>query len=101
MDIRSLLPSPKPDAKDIAKKDEERLLEEQKEAEERVNLQDAEVRRSLETAVSIDTNASIDTSKAKTAGFRGSQGSNLCPGGHCEAHLVRNRRDYRAADVCA
>ena len=62
MDIRSLLPSPKPDAKDIAKKDEERLLEEQKEAE---------VRRSLDTAVSIDRNASIDTSKAKTAGFRG------------------------------
>jgi len=70
MDIRSLLPSPKPDAKDIAKKDEERLLKEQKEAEERVN-QDAEVRRSLETADFIDTNASIDTSKAKTAGFRG------------------------------
>ena len=69
--------SPKLDAKDIAKKDEERLLEEKMEAEERVNVQDEEVRRSPETAVSIDTNASIDTSKAKTAGFRGSQGSNL------------------------
>ena len=101
MDIRSLLPSPKLDAKDIAKKDEERLLEEQKEAEERVNLQDAEVRRSLETAVSIDTNASIDTSKAKTAGFRGSQGSNLCTGVNCPAHPVWTLRDYRAPDVCA
>ena len=77
IDIRSLLQSPKPDAKDIATKDEERLLEGKKEAEERLNLQDEQVRRSPETAVSIDTNASIDTSKAKTAGFRGSQGSNL------------------------
>ena len=92
IDIRSFLQSPKPDAKDIAKKDEERLLEEQKEAE---------VRRSLETAVSIDRNASIDTSKAKTAGFRGSQGSNLCPGVNCPAHSVWTRRDYRAPDVCA
>ncbi len=47
IDIRSFLQSPKPDAKDIAKKDEERLLEEKMEAEVRVNLQDAEVRRSL------------------------------------------------------
>ncbi len=34
------LSSPKPDAKDIPKKDEERLLEEKMEAEERVNPQD-------------------------------------------------------------
>ena len=101
IDIRSLLQSPKPDAKDIATKDEERLLEGKKEAEERLNLQDEQVRRSPETAVSIDTNACIDTSKAKTAGFRGSQGSNLCPGVNRPAHLVRNRRDYRATDVCA
>ena len=47
IDIRSLLGSPKPDAKDIAKKDEERLLEEKMEAEERVNLQDEEVRLRL------------------------------------------------------
>ena len=66
-----------------------------------MNLQDEEVRRSPETAVSSDTNACIDTSKAKTAGFRGSQGSYLCPGVNCPAHLVRNRRDYRATDVCA
>ena len=101
IDIRSLFQSPKPDAKDIAKKDEERLLEEKMEAEGRVNLQDEEVRRSPETAVSIDTNACIDTSKAKTAGFRGSQGSYLCPGVNCPAHSVRNRRDDRAPDVCA
>ena len=101
MDIRSLLPSPKPDAKDIAEKDEERLLEGEMEAEERVNPQDEDVRRSPETAVSIDTNACIDTSKARTAGFRGSQGSNLCPGVNCPAHWVRNRLDYRAPDVCA
>ena len=101
IDIRSLLGSPKPDAKDIAKKDEERLLEEKMAAEERVNLQDADVRRSPETAVSIDTNACIDTSKAQTAGFRGSQGSNLCPGVNCPAHWVRNRLNYRAPDVCA
>ena len=101
IDIRSLLQSPKLDAKDIAKKDEERPVEEKMEAEEPVDLQDEDMRRSPETAVSIDTNASIDTSKAKTAGFRGSQGSNLCPGVTCPAHLVRNRRDYRATDVCA
>ena len=101
IDIRSLFQSPKPDAKDIAKKDEERPVEEKMEAEEPVNLQDEEVRRSPETAVSIDTNASIDTSKAKTAGFRGSQGSNLCPGVNCPAHPVWTRRDYRAPDVCA
>ena len=101
IDIRSLLGSPKPDAKDIAKKDEERLLEEKMAAEERVNLQDEDVRRSPQTAVSIDTNACIDTSKARTAGFRGSQGSNLCPGVNCPAHWVRNRLDYRAPDVCA
>ena len=101
MDIRSLFRSPKPDAKDIAKKAEERLLEGKMEAEERVNLQDEDVRRSPETAVSIDTNACIHTSKARTAGFRGSQGSNLRPGVNCEAHPVRNRLDYRAPDVCA
>ena len=71
------------------------------EAEERVNPQDEDVRRSPETAVSMDTNACIDTSKAQTAGFRGSQGSNLCPGVNCLAHWVRNRLDYRAPDVCA
>ncbi len=101
IDIRSFFRSPKPDAKDIAEKDEERLLEGKMEAEERVNLQDEDVRRSPETAVSIDTNACIDTSKAQTAGFRGSQGSNLCPGVNCPAHRVRNRLDYRAPDVCA
>jgi hypothetical protein len=103
IDFRSLFQSPKPDAKDIAKKDEERPVEEKMEAEEPVNLQDedSEVRRSPETAVSIDTNASIDTSKAKTAGFRGSQGSILCPGVNCPAHSVWTRRDYRAPDVCA
>ena len=62
--------SPKPDAKDIAEKDEERLFEGEMEAEERVNLQDEDVRRSPETAVSIDTNACIDTSKARTAAFQ-------------------------------
>jgi hypothetical protein len=71
------------------------------EAEERVNLQDEDVRQSLETAVSIDTNACIDASKAQTAGFRGSQGSNLCLGVNCPAHSVRNRLDYHAPDVCA
>ena len=71
------------------------------EAEERVNPQDEDLRRSPETAVSIDTNACIDTSKAQTAGFRGSQGSNLCPGVNCPAHKVRNRLDDRAPDVCA
>jgi hypothetical protein len=100
IDIWSLLGSPKPDAKDIAK-NEERLLERKMEAEERVNLQDGDVRRSPETAVSNDTNACIDTSKAQTAGFRGSQGSNLCLGVNCPAHSVRNRLDYRAPDVCA
>jgi hypothetical protein len=73
IDIRSLLGSPKPDAKDIAEKDEERLFEGEMEAEERVNLQDEDVRRSPETAVSIDTNACIDTSKARTAAFRQEQ----------------------------
>ena len=101
IDIRSLLGSPKPDATDIAKKDEERLLEGKMEAEERVNPQDEDVRRSPETAVSIDTNPCIDTSKAQTAGFRGSQGSNLCPGVNRPAHSVRNRLDDRAPDVCA
>jgi hypothetical protein len=103
IDIRSLWRSPKPDAKDIAKKAEERLLEGKMEAEERLNLQDEDVRRtrSPETAVSIDKHACIHTSKARTAGFRGSQGSNLCPGVNCEAHPVRNRLDYRAPDVCA
>ena len=101
IDIRSFFRSPKPDAKDIPKKDEERLLEGKMEAEERVDPQDEDVRRSPETAVSMDTNACIDTSKAQTAGFRGSQGSNLCPGVNRPAHLVRNRLDYRAPDVCA
>ena len=66
IDIRSLWPSPKPDAKDIAKKAEERLLEGKMEAEERVNLQDEDVRRSPETAVSIDTNASFGMKNSST-----------------------------------
>ena len=99
--IRFFLQRPKPDAEEVAKNEEERRDEEKLEAQERPNRQVEEVRRISEAAVSIDTTASIDTSKAKTAGFRGSQGSNLCPGVNCEAHSVRTRRDYRAPDVCA
>ena len=99
--IRFFLQRPKPDAEEVAKNEEERRDEEELEAQERPNRQVEEVRRISEAAVSIDTTASIDTSKAKTAGFRGSQGSNLCPGVNCEAHSVRTRRDYRAPDVCA
>ena len=52
------------------------------------------------TSSSVADSSLTATAPPKTkGGFK--TGSRLCPGVNCPAHLVRNRRDYRATDVRA